>query len=81
LNRNFSRENTVILADQEGRSSRSLNFDDLGPDYVLIVGPEGGFTVEERKDLISRCVLPVSLSEHNLWVETAAAALVSLVIS
>jgi len=81
LNRNFSRENTVILADQEGRSSRSLNFDDLGPDYVLIVGPEGGFTVEERKDLISRCVLPVSLSEHNLRVETAATALVSLVIS
>jgi len=41
---------------------------------VLVVGPEGGFTAEERAALLEAAATPVWLGPHILRVETAAEA-------
>lgn len=41
---------------------------------VLVVGPEGGFTTEERDDLLAQGARPVCLGPHTLRIETAAEA-------
>ena len=79
LSNKLSTDELVLLADGQGKSVKNISLDDRTSDQLLLVGPEGGFTIEERQDLLKRGVLPVCLSENNLRIETAAAAIVSLV--
>ena len=45
----------------------------------ILIGPEGGFTPEERALLRSRnCVVPVSLGPNILRAETAAIAALTI---
>jgi 16S rRNA (uracil1498-N3)-methyltransferase len=46
---------------------------------AVLVGPEGGFTVEERQILLSlACVLPVRLGPRIMRADTAATAILTL---
>ena len=59
------------LADPEGAARRTL---DDGAPVTILVGPEGGFTLEERAAIVDAGFLPVSLGPHVLRFETAAVA-------
>ena len=79
LSNKLPTDEVVLLADAQGKPIKNISLDDRSLDQILLVGPEGGFTIEERKDLLNHGALPVCLSENNLRIETAAAAIVSLV--
>jgi 16S rRNA (uracil1498-N3)-methyltransferase len=59
----------VVLADRTGAATVPL--DDSDGDIGLIVGPEGGFTDEEREAMVAACARPLRLAAHVLRVETA----------
>jgi 16S rRNA (uracil1498-N3)-methyltransferase len=64
------------LADRAGEGSPSP----AAPAGIAIaVGPEGGFTADERSLLIERRFIPVRLAGLTLRFETAAVAAISLV--
>jgi 16S rRNA (uracil1498-N3)-methyltransferase len=54
------------LENQEGKTN-----------IVILVGPEGGFSLEERKAALTANFSPHSLGSHNLKTETAALAALS----
>ncbi len=47
--------------------------------YFIIVGPEGGFAKDEIARALDAGFLSVSLGQHILKVETAAAAIISII--
>lgn len=52
----------------------------VGHDCALLVGPSGGFTAEEKHDIVSHAfVKPVSLGKNILRTETAVAAALSII--
>jgi len=63
-----------LLTDPEGQPAASLLASP--PENILaLVGPEGGFTDDERQLALDTGFQPVRLSPHILRVETAAVAL------
>ena len=46
--------------------------------WTVLVGPEGGFTDEERAEFVAEGARPVSLGPHLLRVETAAEAAMAI---
>lgn len=44
---------------------------------LIVVGPEGDFTAEERQQLVNAGCVPVSLGDLRLRAETAAIAMLS----
>ena len=69
----------VLLADEGGKSMGLLDLDDRLSNRLILVGPEGGFSIEEREHFLECGATAICLSENNLRIESAAAALVSLV--
>ena len=69
----------VFLADKYGKSGDRLDLDYRMSNRLILVGPEGGFSIEEREHFLEYGALAISLSENNLRIEVAAAALVFLV--
>ncbi len=65
----------VYLADHAGRSHTAEGVDQRGAAALGIVGPEGGFTDEERGAMVSSGAKILSLGEHRLRSETAAICL------
>ena len=49
-------------------------------DYIVLVGPEGGFSQEEVELAIAHCAKPVLLSNRRLRTETACLAALSRLI-
>jgi 16S rRNA (uracil1498-N3)-methyltransferase len=71
----------LIFCDEAGdaRPATALMSDLKGRDAALLIGPEGGFTLEERAFLRSRPgTHPVSLGPRILRAETAAVAAMAL---
>ena len=71
----------LIFCDEAGdaRPAAALMADLKGRDAALLIGPEGGFTPEERAFLRSRPgTHPVSLGPRILRAETAAIAAMAL---
>ena len=71
---------TLIFADEAGDASPALNALGIvsGPSAILI-GPEGGFTPQERELLRSQSfVKPVTLGPRILRADTAALSLLTL---
>lgn len=60
---------TRLLADQAGEAIPTPAAD---ASCVLLVGPEGGFTDEEREQAIANDFAPVRFAQHILRTETAA---------
>ncbi|MBC8204874.1 MAG: 16S rRNA (uracil(1498)-N(3))-methyltransferase [FCB group bacterium] len=70
-------EDFVFYADMKGVKITELKVD---KSVVLLVGPEGGFTVEETDKLRSRGAIPVKLNPARLRSETAAAAGIAMIV-
>ncbi len=73
-------ERAVWLADSQGGYSigvQKLKANEL----ILLVGPEGGFSPNERELLSDADIVPITLAEAVLRTETAAVAMVSAAIT
>jgi 16S rRNA (uracil1498-N3)-methyltransferase len=58
--------------DENAKSIQELSNDLAGKDLAILVGPEGGFSPEEREYLLKKnFIRPVSLSSNILRAETA----------
>ena len=69
----------ALLADETGQSARELDATIASAvKILLVVGPEGGFTSQERRGLVKSGALPIRLAATTLRVEAAAVALVAL---
>lgn len=51
-----------------------------GESFLIVVGPEGGFELEEERLLVKRKAVPVSCGWNTLRTETAAIALLSIAV-
>jgi 16S rRNA (uracil1498-N3)-methyltransferase len=72
------RTSTLVLADERG-GEPPLPVLRRSPDAVLLVGPEGGFAAEERRELADRPnVVRVGLGPRILRSETAAIFLLAV---
>ncbi len=73
------RGRTLIFADESG-DGRDVIGADLEMPLDLLIGPEGGFSPEEREQLLDMpSVIPVSLGPRILRADTAAISLLTLV--
>ena len=73
------KDELVLLADENGQSAHKIENENRQSDQLLIVGPEGGFTIKERDKIVKNGALPICLSENNLRIEVAAIAITALV--
>ncbi|HWL09279.1 MAG TPA: RsmE family RNA methyltransferase [Planctomicrobium sp.] len=74
-NRFDSQSAWVIWGDADGRSwSRTSAPEPLPKTLVAVIGPEGGFTEEEKGNLLGFHFQPISFSQNILRIETAAIA-------
>ena len=71
----FSEYESVYIADREGRGPAEGVSAAPGGPALGIVGPEGGFTDEERTIILSAGAEPVSRGDSRLRSETAAVCL------
>lgn len=70
----FIAENkTKMLFCDERENTQSISKLKIDSDIVILIGPEGGFSEEERKILhLNKYIIPVTLGENILRAETAA---------
>jgi 16S rRNA (uracil1498-N3)-methyltransferase len=74
------RMDLLVFADEEGGQRPAQVLTGTDPlDLGLIVGPEGGFTAPERKELAALGALPVTLGANILRTETAGMVLLAAV--
>ena len=73
-------DRTLIFADEAGDAKPALGaLQSLSGPAALLVGPEGGFTPEERDSLRGlEYVIPISLGPRILRADTAALSLLTL---
>jgi len=73
-------DRTLIFADEAGDAFRALNaLGTLNGPAAILIGPEGGFTPQERDQLRTQSfVKPVSLGPRILRADTAALSLLTL---
>lgn len=70
----FAKYDLVLLADEEANYEKKFDFKDFkDKNILLIIGPEGGIDISERKyfQSLSNCQI-VSLGENILTTESAA---------
>ncbi|MFM9963607.1 MAG: RsmE family RNA methyltransferase [Planctomycetaceae bacterium] len=68
----------LLLADPHAERNVGELFESLGnalPTTIALIGPEGGFTVEEQSAAITAGATPVRLGSNILRIETAALAI------
>ncbi len=78
----------ILFGDAQGTTAREMFTNDLYPlvasehrhRLILVVGPEGGFTVEEHRRLLESSALAVAIGPRILRIETAALALATLAV-
>ena len=67
-----------LLADLAGKRDALVAAGGAATSVLVLIGPEGGFTEQERADAIAAGFLPWSLGENILRIETAAVAAVAI---
>ena len=66
---------TLFLADERGGGQSLVNLDVAGKSVALLVGPEGGFSVDERSRILALDqVVAIDLGPRILRAETAVLA-------
>lgn len=76
----IGRMSLVLLADEmEGMRVEEALGRMTPEDVGLLVGPEGGFSLREKEEMVSAGALPVSLGKNILRTESAGAVLLTLV--
>jgi len=78
---NFLKKNqktNIIFGDLNTDNSK-FNLKNLDPVCILI-GPEGDFTIKERKNILKlKNITPIKINENILRSETAAISLISII--
>jgi 16S rRNA (uracil1498-N3)-methyltransferase len=69
---------TTLVGDLAGQAKRSGSKKKTGKQVIVAIGPEGGFTVEEITQAVTREARLVSLGQRILRVETAALAVAAV---
>jgi 16S rRNA (uracil1498-N3)-methyltransferase len=64
--------------DPNGQSPASILAQAVNKDILVLVGPEGGFAPDESLWMASENILPISINQNILRVETAAVAFCAL---
>jgi len=72
--------NRIFLADPEGLPNFPVERPKLGEKILLLVGPEGGFSAEERRIIADAGGIYISLGPRRLRAETAAVVLSTLAL-
>lgn len=70
----------LVIADEKGLPNLPNKLPRLGERVSLLVGPEGGFSAEERKAVADAGGIPISLGERRLRAETAAIVLSTIAL-
>ena len=65
----------IFFADPEGLPDPPSKRPRLGESILLLVGPEGGFSAEERRHIANSGGIAISLGPRRLRAETASAAI------
>ncbi|RKZ29828.1 hypothetical protein DRQ36_07465 [bacterium] len=65
----------ILVGDPDGLPNLTYNKPKLGERVLLVVGPEGGLSAEERRLLTEHSGIQISLGPRRLRTETAAVAL------
>jgi 16S rRNA (uracil1498-N3)-methyltransferase len=74
----FSAADVKLLAHcRESEKNELKNFIDKSKSTLIMIGPEGDFSIDEVEDLIQKGFIPVSLGESRLRTETAALSVVA----
>lgn len=79
LKDNIADEYSIIAYEEDGRSLRSVLEEFTGDEINIIVGPEGGFSLEEVEEICQVGAIKVNLGNRILRTETAAIALTAMV--
>lgn len=69
----------VLVADQSGQALTSLQVLGDDVDCMIIVGPEGGYSANEREQLSASATAVISVGHNVLRVEAAAVAATAVV--
>ncbi|MGC9314329.1 MAG: RsmE family RNA methyltransferase [bacterium] len=77
---NEKRFDHLVVADENGLPNLPAKLPKLGDSVSLFVGPEGGFSAEERKAIADAGGVPISLGQRRLRAETAAIALSTIAL-
>ena len=75
----ISKEIKLICSLNENSRSISNYLHKDIKEILFTIGPEGGFTIEEEKKLLTNGFLPVSLGKRVMRVETAAIYIASII--
>ncbi|MCK5832757.1 16S rRNA (uracil(1498)-N(3))-methyltransferase [bacterium] len=67
--------NTILFGDEEGLPTPPSEKPKLGEKVLLLVGPEGGFSAEEKRIIEQAGGVGISLGPRKLRAETAAVTL------
>ncbi|MDA0281869.1 MAG: RsmE family RNA methyltransferase [Planctomycetota bacterium] len=68
---------SLAEAEEQGRSQKKK----IDPEMIVAIGPEGGFTIEEVTQSVTKGARLVSLGPRLLRVETAAVMMASVFLS
>lgn len=80
LEESFDHRRSLIFADEAGGGCAVTSISRTAPPVDVLIGPEGGFTPEERDRIRAHAgVMPVSLGPRILRADTAAVGLLMLV--
>jgi 16S rRNA (uracil1498-N3)-methyltransferase len=78
--RHVRKMDAALFADEAGGLKPASALDGENPDdLALVIGPEGGFTDEEREDLAAAGARPVTLGDNILRTQTAGMVLLATV--
>ena len=69
----------ILLADPTGEPLTTVSLGD-GP-LLVLVGPEGGLSTEERAEVVAAGAQLVRIAPHILRIETAAMAMASCLVA
>ncbi len=75
------RDRTLVFCDEHAETSSPLEALERlkGRKVMALIGPEGGFSANEREDLLSKSfVCPISLGPRIMRADTAAVAVLAL---
>jgi 16S rRNA (uracil1498-N3)-methyltransferase len=76
-----AKDRTIVFCDERAETSSPLEaLEKLkGRNVTALIGPEGGFSLSEREDLLSqKFVCPISLGPRVMRADTAAVAVLAL---
>jgi 16S rRNA (uracil1498-N3)-methyltransferase len=81
LLKSCEKDRTIVFCDERAETSSPLEaLEKLkGRSVTALIGPEGGFSLSEREDLLSqKFVCPISLGPRVMRADTAAVAVLAL---